>query len=91
MRLSSNVFADVLAVPETPPPLEPGFLSGLFLSAVFSARFLLEFTKMPQASYDYSLSLNVGQLLSIPPILVGLTLMVLAKRSGRKLLCEQTS
>ncbi|WP_339478909.1 MULTISPECIES: prolipoprotein diacylglyceryl transferase [unclassified Pseudomonas] len=71
--------------------LEPGFLSGLFLSAVFSARFLLEFTKMHQASYDYPLPLNVGQLLSIPPVLVGLTLMVLAKRSGRKLLCEQTS
>lgn len=66
--------------------LNAGFLSGLFLVSVFVVRFLLEFTKMQQASYEASLPLDVGQLLSVPAIVLGVVLMVLASR-GRARAC----
>lgn len=48
-----------------------GYLFGLFLILVFAARFLIEFTKENQVPFEQSLSLNMGQLLSIPFILTG--------------------
>jgi len=48
-----------------------GSLTGLFLLAVFTARFLLEFLKERQADYGQNLPLSVGQILSIPFILAG--------------------
>jgi prolipoprotein diacylglyceryl transferase len=58
-----------------------GLLLGLFFTLVFSARFLLEFVKTPQASYEAGFALTVGQLLSIPFILFGIALIARA-RSG---------
>ncbi|MGI8952460.1 MAG: prolipoprotein diacylglyceryl transferase [Chitinophagaceae bacterium] len=52
--------------------LNAGFLFGLFLFLVFSARFLIEFVKENQESFEYSLPINLGQILSIPFILIGL-------------------
>lgn len=48
-----------------------GLLLGLFLLAVFCARFLIEFVKERQAVYEQALPLSVGQLLSLPFILAG--------------------
>jgi len=53
-------------------------LLGLFFTLVFSARFVLEFVKTPQASYEAGLALTVGQLLSVPFILAGLVLILRA-------------
>lgn len=53
-----------------------GLLLGLFLVTVFTARFFIEFVKMRQAAYGEDLLLSVGQLLSIPAILAGITLLV---------------
>lgn len=50
----------------------PGLLLGSLLTSVFSARILIEFVKERQESYLVGLSLNVGQLLSIPAVLIGL-------------------
>ncbi len=47
-------------------------LPGIFLIYVFSIRFILEFFKVQQASYTLSTPLTVGQLLSIPFILIGI-------------------
>ena len=61
----------------------PGFLSGLFLVMLFSARFLIEFVKIPQEKdYLENLvgSLTMGQLLSIPFILVGIYFMAISKK-----------
>ena len=44
---------------------------GLFMILVFSMRFLIEFVKEPQESFERSMSLNLGQLLSIPLIIAG--------------------
>ena len=55
-----------------------GSLLGLFLSLTFVARFLLEYFKERQASYANELALSVGQLLSIPFIIVGVFLLASA-------------
>jgi phosphatidylglycerol---prolipoprotein diacylglyceryl transferase len=49
----------------------PGFLFGLFMVLVFGMRFLIEFIKEPQVGFEHNLSLNMGQLLSIPFVIAG--------------------
>ncbi len=48
-----------------------GLLFGLFLIAVFGARFLIEFTKEIQVDFEQNMALDMGQWLSIPFILAG--------------------
>jgi len=55
--------------------IKDGTLLGLFLVLVFSARFLIEFTKENQVGFESSLFLNMGQLLSIPLVILGLWLI----------------
>ncbi len=57
-----------------------GLLVGLFLVSVFTMRFLIEFVKERQASYESNLPLSVGQWLSIPFIVAGLVLLWRARR-----------
>ncbi len=52
--------------------LKQGFLFGLFLVLIFSVRFLMEFLKENQEVFENALPINMGQILSIPFILVGL-------------------
>ncbi|MDF1877553.1 prolipoprotein diacylglyceryl transferase [Sulfurimonas sp. SAG-AH-194-L11] len=57
--------------------IKPGLLLGLFLTLVFSARFLVEFVKVKQADYDTSfLFMSTGQALSIPFLLVGIGFVI---------------
>ena len=53
-----------------------GFIFGLFLVLMFSARFALELFKVDQVSFESGMVLNMGQLLSIPFITGGVYLMV---------------
>ncbi len=59
--------------------LKEGFLFGLFLVLVFSARFMIEFVKVKQADYSLGIDLSTGQLLSIPFLLVGIGFIVYSK------------
>jgi phosphatidylglycerol:prolipoprotein diacylglycerol transferase len=52
--------------------LKKGFLFGLFLMLLFTARFLIEFAKENQEVFENALPINMGQILSIPFILIGL-------------------
>ncbi|HEY5462152.1 MAG TPA: prolipoprotein diacylglyceryl transferase [Hanamia sp.] len=52
--------------------LKQGFLFGLFLVLVFSVRFLMEFLKENQEVFENTLPINMGQILSIPFMIVGL-------------------
>ncbi|MET4105125.1 prolipoprotein diacylglyceryl transferase [Hymenobacter sp. UYP22] len=52
-----------------------GLLLGLFLVLLFTQRFLGEFLKEAQVAFEQNNLLNQGQLLSLPPILVGLWLL----------------
>jgi phosphatidylglycerol:prolipoprotein diacylglycerol transferase len=57
--------------------LREGFIFGLFLILVFSARFIIEFVKQNQESFEDALTLNMGQILSIPFVAGGIVLIVL--------------
>lgn len=48
-----------------------GLLVGLFLVSIFTARFFLEFLKLPQSDYGQNLPLSVGQWLSVPFVVAG--------------------
>lgn len=58
----------------------PGFLFGLFLTMLFSIRFLVEFIKENQSAFEVDMVINMGQLLSIPFILLGL-ILIFTRRS----------
>jgi len=55
---------------------KPGFLFGMFLILVFTVRFFIEFVKMPQVGFESNMTLNMGQLLSIPFVLAGLYIVL---------------
>jgi prolipoprotein diacylglyceryl transferase len=57
-----------------------GFLFGCFLIALFTARFFLEVFKDRQAEFATSWAFSMGQLLSVPFILIGIGLLVYAWR-----------
>lgn len=59
-----------------------GLISGVFFIIVFSARFLIEFIKEDQEAFEAGMSLNMGQWLSIPFVLLGIFLVVNALRKG---------
>ena len=55
--------------------IKDGFLFGLFLVLIFTARFLIEFLKEIQSAFEAGMALNMGQLLSIPLIIWGFYLI----------------
>ena len=60
--------------------LRPGTLFGIFLIIVFGFRFLVEFIKEDQVSFEAAMKLNMGQLLSIPCVIAGIVLLVWSSR-----------
>ena len=57
-----------------------GVFIGLFLIGCFGSRFLIEFIKEPQVGFEQNMTLDMGQLLSIPFILLGVGFLVYAWR-----------
>lgn len=53
-----------------------GFFFGLFLIGCFGMRFLIEFIKEPQVGFEENMVLNMGQLLSIPFVLLGIGMLI---------------
>ncbi len=47
-----------------------GFIFGLSLVLIFTARFFIEFVKINQVSFEQGMPLNMGQILSIPIVLL---------------------
>ena len=60
-----------------------GFFSGLFLLGCFGMRFLIEFIKEPQVAFEETMLLDMGQLLSLPLIFLGIGLLVYAARTKK--------
>ncbi|MFC6098623.1 prolipoprotein diacylglyceryl transferase [Olivibacter domesticus] len=54
---------------------KPAFLFGFFMVTVFGLRFLMEFVKENQESFESAMTLNMGQILSIPFIAIGFYFM----------------
>jgi prolipoprotein diacylglyceryl transferase len=61
---------------------QEGLLTGIFMIFVFTLRFFYEFLKENQSSFENGLSLNMGQILSIPAVLFGLGVLWYAKRKA---------
>ncbi len=57
-----------------------GFYFGLAITLIFSMRILIEFVKIDQVAFEEGMKLNMGQILSIPFILIGLYFTI---RNGR--------
>jgi len=60
---------------------KPAFLFGVFLVTVFGLRFIVEFLKENQESFENSMTFNMGQLLSIPFVILGFYL-IFRNRTG---------
>lgn len=52
-----------------------GLLLGVFFICVFGSRFLVEFTKENQVTFESGLPINMGQILSIPLVALGMVLV----------------
>lgn len=59
---------------------KPGFIFGWFLIFIFGFRFIIEFMKLGQTARDSIYVINTGQMLSIPFVLVGIYLILLANK-----------
>ena len=70
-----------------PEKVGSGFYFGLCLTYIFTARFFIEFNKDKQDAFEASLPLDMGQLLSLPFIALGIACMAGGKwmrRTGTK-------
>lgn len=54
----------------------PGLIFGVFFIGIFLPRFLIEFIKNDQVAFEASMTLNMGQWLSVPFILAGVLLVI---------------
>lgn len=61
-----------------------GLASGIVLTIIFSARFILEFFKAAQEEYVSHLPLSMGQLLSLPVVFIGFWLWVRAIKNRKE-------
>ncbi|MDA1268252.1 MAG: prolipoprotein diacylglyceryl transferase [Bacteroidetes bacterium] len=62
--------------------LPEGLLFGLFFILVFGMRFVWEFFKENQVDFEESMQWNMGQLLSIPLVILGLVMVIRALKKG---------
>jgi prolipoprotein diacylglyceryl transferase len=79
------IFGIVFAIYKTKNiTLGNGFLFGLAITLIFTMRILIEFVKINQVEFEEGMLLNMGQLLSLPFIAIGIYFMgknVTRKRS----------
>lgn len=61
-----------------------GLLTGLFMIWVFTLRFFYEFIKENQTIWEEGMTLNTGQLLSIPAIIFGIAVWYLGGKNDKK-------
>jgi prolipoprotein diacylglyceryltransferase len=66
--------------------LKNGFFFGLVIVLCFTARFIIEFVKENQVGFEDGMTFNMGQLLSIPYIVVGIGFIIYGLMKTRKLL-----
>ncbi len=61
-----------------------GFIFGLSIIFLFTARFFIEFVKENQVGFEKGMALNMGQLLSIPFIIIGMGLVYFSLKKPNK-------
>jgi len=65
--------------------LKNGFFFGLVLVLSFTARFIIEFVKESQVGFEDGMTFNMGQLLSLPYIFVGIGFIIFGLWKTKKL------
>jgi len=60
-----------------------GLLFGIFLVLVFASRFMWEFLKEVQSDFEHNLLLDMGQILSIPFILLGVAMIIYSQKKSK--------
>lgn len=63
-----------------PQRVGTGYYFGLCLTYIFTARFFIEYTKEIQEEFEASLPLDMGQILSIPFVILGVICMLRYKK-----------
>jgi prolipoprotein diacylglyceryl transferase len=66
--------------------LKNGFFFGLVVVLCFTARFIIEFVKENQVGFEDGMTFNMGQLLSLPYIVVGIGFIIYGLTQTKKLL-----
>jgi prolipoprotein diacylglyceryl transferase len=64
--------------------LKNGFLFGLACILFFTARILIEFVKENQVGFEDKMTLNMGQLLSLPYLVVGIGFLIYGLRKTKR-------
>ena len=64
------------------PQVGTGWYFGFCLTYIFTFRFFIEYTKEIQEAFEASLPINMGQILSIPFILLGVWCMIGARKKS---------
>ena len=67
-----------------PQKVGSGFFFGLCLFLIFTSRIFIEYTKENQEAFEEGMLLNMGQLLSIPFVVLGLYCMFRSSRAVEK-------
>ena len=62
------------------PQVGTGWYFGFCLTYIFTFRFFIEYTKDVQEAFEEGMMFNMGQLLSIPFIIIGVWCMIRAKQ-----------
>ncbi|MCH4182227.1 MAG: prolipoprotein diacylglyceryl transferase [Prevotella sp.] len=68
-----------------PKTIGSGFYFGLCLALIFTFRFLIEYTKEIQEPFEAGLPLDMGQVLSIPLVAIGIWSICTSKKRNAKL------
>ena len=66
-----------------------GMLVSLLFILIFTARFFIEFLKEDQVAFEASMKLNMGQLLSIPYVLLGIGGLIWSIRRNKRAVIKQ--
>ena len=61
-----------------------GYLTGMFFILIFGIRFFVEFLKENQVGFEENMTLNMGQLLSIPLVIIGIGLVWYSQKQAVK-------
>ncbi|MFD3275245.1 prolipoprotein diacylglyceryl transferase [Aquirufa echingensis] len=61
---------------------QEGLMTGYFMIVLFTLRFFYEFLKENQSAFENDLTLNMGQILSIPAVLFGVIVLAYSHRKA---------
>lgn len=63
---------------------QDGLMTGYFMIVLFTLRFFYEFLKENQSSFENNLTLNMGQILSIPSVLFGVLVLAYSYKKANQ-------